>query len=126
MGGNPGIKPCLLPCGLVVGPRFVGAVDFRVYWRGHGKGGESRDGSIGEVGVSVGAVSRDGAWPSGGWIDLDDVDHRRFEETLAAVVERFNWVLFAYCLMGNHYHLLVETPQGLTPSTHPGIRKSKV
>ena len=44
------------------------------------------------------------------WIYLDDVDRRRFEETLAQAVERFNWVVFAYCLMGNHYHLLVETP----------------
>jgi len=46
------------------------------------------------------------------WIYLDDQDHRRFEETLAQAVERFNWVVFAYCLMGNHYHLLVETPDG--------------
>ncbi|MFQ6024878.1 MAG: transposase, partial [Acidiferrobacterales bacterium] len=29
-----------------------------------------------------------------------------------AVVERFNWRCHAYCLMGNHYHLLVETPEG--------------
>lgn len=25
---------------------------------------------------------------------------------------RFNWALHAYCLMTNHYHLLVETPDG--------------
>ena len=29
---------------------------------------------------------------------------------LAEVVERFKWVCHAYCLMGNHYHLLIETP----------------
>ncbi len=29
---------------------------------------------------------------------------------LEAVVVRFNWLCHAYCLMGNHYHLLVETP----------------
>ena len=46
------------------------------------------------------------------WIYLDNQDHRRFEETLVQAVERFNWVVFAYCLMGNHYHLLVETPDG--------------
>ncbi|MGA7980210.1 MAG: transposase, partial [Chromatiaceae bacterium] len=28
------------------------------------------------------------------------------------VCERFNWVVHAYCQMGNHYHLLVETPDG--------------
>lgn len=28
------------------------------------------------------------------------------------VCERFNWVVHAYCLMDNHYHLLVETPDG--------------
>jgi REP element-mobilizing transposase RayT len=28
------------------------------------------------------------------------------------VVERFNWFCHAYCLMENHYHLLIETPDG--------------
>ncbi len=28
------------------------------------------------------------------------------------VVERFKWVCHAYCLMENHYHLLIETPDG--------------
>jgi REP element-mobilizing transposase RayT len=28
----------------------------------------------------------------------------------AAVCVRFNWWVYAYCLMSNHYHLLVETP----------------
>lgn len=45
-----------------------------------------------------------------GWIYLDEADHRQFIETLARAVQQFNWVLSAYCLMGNHYHLLVETP----------------
>lgn len=40
----------------------------------------------------------------------DDVDRQRFLDVLAGVVERFNWRLHAYCLMGNHYHLLIETP----------------
>ena len=35
-----------------------------------------------------------------------------FLAILAEVCTRFNWVLHAYCLMGNHYHLLVETPDG--------------
>jgi putative transposase len=40
----------------------------------------------------------------------DDRDRESFLETLAEVVERFNWVCHAYCLMSNHYHLIVETP----------------
>lgn len=41
----------------------------------------------------------------------DDDDRRRFLETLAEMVERFGVRLHAYCLMPNHYHLLVETPR---------------
>jgi len=44
-------------------------------------------------------------------IFLDDGDRARFLETLKSVVDRFDWICHAYCLMGNHYHLLVETPQ---------------
>ncbi|WP_446905061.1 transposase [Aeromonas veronii] len=29
---------------------------------------------------------------------------------LDAVCMQFNWVVHAYCLMDNHYHLLLETP----------------
>ena len=39
-------------------------------------------------------------------------DRRLFFDVLAGVWERFNWVIHAYCLMTNHYHLLVETPDG--------------
>lgn len=42
----------------------------------------------------------------------DDKDRLLFLRTLAEVVERFNWLCHAYCLMTNHYHLLVETPDG--------------
>ncbi len=42
----------------------------------------------------------------------DDKDCLMFLRTLAEVVERFNWLCHAYCLMTNHYHLLVETPEG--------------
>ena len=40
----------------------------------------------------------------------DDADRERFLSVLAEVVRDFNWVCHAYCLMGNHYHLLIETP----------------
>lgn len=33
-------------------------------------------------------------------------------DVLAKARERFNWTVHAYCLMGNHYHLLLETPDG--------------
>jgi putative transposase len=44
-------------------------------------------------------------------IFLDDGDRSLFLEVLARTVHLRGWVLHAYCLMGNHYHLLVETPQ---------------
>ncbi len=40
----------------------------------------------------------------------DDEDRLIFLATLAWVVGRFGWVCHAYCLMDNHFHLLVETP----------------
>jgi len=45
-------------------------------------------------------------------IYTDDQDHSTFLAVLAAVVTRSQWLCHAYCLMDNHYHLLIETPQG--------------
>ncbi|MDA3870437.1 MAG: transposase [Gammaproteobacteria bacterium] len=42
----------------------------------------------------------------------DDEDRLKFLNILAEVVTRFNWICHAYCLMTNHYHLLIETPEG--------------
>lgn len=42
----------------------------------------------------------------------DDQDRRGYLSVLAEVCQRFNWHVHAYCLMDNHYHLLVETPDG--------------
>lgn len=42
----------------------------------------------------------------------DDEDRVAFLGVLARVVDRFNWLVHAHCLMGNHYHLLIETPDG--------------
>lgn len=41
-----------------------------------------------------------------------DGDRRVFLDLFAQVCDRFNWRAHAYCLMTNHYHLLVETPDG--------------
>ncbi|MFJ1266936.1 transposase [Legionella lytica] len=45
-------------------------------------------------------------------IYLSDEDRILFLEILSHVCMRCNWVCYAYCLMSNHYHLLVETPHG--------------
>jgi REP element-mobilizing transposase RayT len=48
----------------------------------------------------------------GGAIFRDDTDRTRFLETLAESSEKTGWRIHAYVLMANHYHLLVETPEG--------------
>ena len=42
----------------------------------------------------------------------DDQDREAFLATLHRVADRYNWLCRAYCLMDNHYHLLIETPDG--------------
>lgn len=40
-------------------------------------------------------------------------DHRKlFLTLLGEAVSAFQWEVHAYCLMGNHYHLLIHTPLG--------------
>ncbi|MBX3332172.1 MAG: transposase [Nitrospira sp.] len=41
----------------------------------------------------------------------DDVDRHAFLECLGKVATRFHWLCHAYCLMNNHYHLVIETPE---------------
>ena len=41
----------------------------------------------------------------------DDADRRSFEATLAEVCAKTDWQVHAYCLMRNHFHLVVETPR---------------
>jgi len=42
----------------------------------------------------------------------DDQDRINFLNTLQHVNKRYNWICHAYCMMDNHYHLLIETPDG--------------
>jgi REP element-mobilizing transposase RayT len=42
----------------------------------------------------------------------DDYDRKVFLDLLGKVIVEWNWACQAYCMMGNHYHLLVETPDG--------------
>jgi putative transposase len=46
-----------------------------------------------------------------GEIYYDDNDRQVFLDTLAAACRQFGLVVHAYCLMPNHYHLVVQTPQ---------------
>jgi len=45
-------------------------------------------------------------------IYLSEEDRLIFLEIFSQVCNRCNWLCYAYCLMSNHYHLLVETPLG--------------
>jgi REP element-mobilizing transposase RayT len=52
-----------------------------------------------------------------GTVFFDDAARLEFGQQLADVHERFGLDVVAYCLMGNHYHLLVRTEPGtLSPA----------
>ena len=53
-------------------------------------------------------------------IFCDDADRRMLLGILAQAIERMRWRCHAYCMMGNHYHLLVETPE---PNLSRGMRQ---
>ena len=53
-------------------------------------------------------------------IFLNDEDRELFLQTLSHVVSRYGWLCHAYCLMDNHYHLLMETPK---PNLSIGMRQ---
>jgi putative transposase len=44
-----------------------------------------------------------------------DEDRRAFLDLVEANVERFDWRCLAYCLMDNHFHLLLRTPLANLP-----------
>ncbi len=41
----------------------------------------------------------------------DHHDREQFLSTLAHVIGRNDWLCHAYCLLDNHYHLLIDTPK---------------
>lgn len=45
----------------------------------------------------------------------DKGDRQKFLEYLETATERYHAVIHAFCLMDNHYHLLLETPSGNLP-----------
>ena len=50
----------------------------------------------------------------------DAQDRRLFLSTLDHVSARYGWLCHAYCLMTNHYHLLIETTR---PTLSRGMRQ---
>lgn len=42
-------------------------------------------------------------------IYCDDQDRDNFLSVLGSVVKKYNWLCHTYCLMDNHYHLMIET-----------------
>lgn len=52
----------------------------------------------------------------------DDLDRYRFVSRLVTVERRFDWIRRALCLMGTHFHYLVETPQ---PNLSAGMHQLK-
>ena len=42
----------------------------------------------------------------------DDDDRQRFLDTLGEACMKTGWQVHSYCLMSNHFHLVIETPQG--------------
>lgn len=60
----------------------------------------------------AGAVSHVTARGNGGQaIFEDDYDRMGLLQLFAAAGAKHGWQCLAYCLMGNHYHLLVRTPE---------------
>jgi REP element-mobilizing transposase RayT len=52
-------------------------------------------------------------------IFFDDKDRHRFLDLFESTIRRYQWECLAYCLMVNHYHLVVRTP---LPNLSRGMR----
>jgi REP element-mobilizing transposase RayT len=64
------------------------------------------------AGASYHLITRGNARQS---IYADDLDRECHLQLLARTVDRYGWRCHAYCLLGNHYHLVVETPRPNLP-----------
>ncbi len=53
-------------------------------------------------------------------IFLDEEDRRIFLSILGQVIPRYRWRCYAYCLMDNHYHVLIDTEE---PTLSAGMRQ---
>lgn len=54
-------------------------------------------------------TARGNAWQA---IVADDEDRRRFVGLLGREVNQQGWICYAWCLMDDRYHVLIETPAG--------------
>lgn len=43
-------------------------------------------------------------------IFIDEKDRWNFLSILKDITKKYNWLNYCYCLMNNHYHLLIKTP----------------
>jgi len=50
----------------------------------------------------------------------DKKDYQNFIEIFSDVIDQYNWQCYAYCLMPNHYHLLIKT---IDPNLSMGMRQ---
>ena len=63
----------------------------------------------------------------------DDTDRHFFLKTLGEACARTGWRLHAWVLMGNHYHLLIETPepnlvagmQAVAQHVYPALQRAR-
>ncbi|TMK65590.1 MAG: transposase, partial [Actinobacteria bacterium] len=55
----------------------------------------------------------------GAFVFLEDDDRRVFLHLLRRVARRYAWRVHASCLLGTHYHLILETPE---PNLSEGMR----
>lgn len=53
-------------------------------------------------------------------IFVDNSDRELFLQILKDVIKSYHWICYAYCLMGNHFHLLIET---IHPTLSTGMRQ---
>ena len=53
-------------------------------------------------------------------IFMDELDHELYLQLVGGVSRRMGWACLAYCLMGNHLHLLLQTPE---PNLGDGMRR---
>jgi len=53
-------------------------------------------------------------------IFYDERDNLRFLKLLGHTVQQYRWLCHGYCLMGNHYHLILETPE---PNLARGMKR---
>ena len=65
----------------------------------------------------------------------NEKDYERFSLYIEAAVERYGAVIHAYCLMDNHYHLLIQTPRAnlsevmqssTVPTTYVNTKRQRV